>query len=279
MKVVVIGGSGLIGKKLVPLLRQRGHEAVPASPSSGVNALTGEGLANALKGADVVVDPRETDPFDAYGKRRGHLRSAQGLFDLALGSMRALRRVPGLPWARLMRLAERTGQAPRGPVVFECVGVPGMIDALVAQTPLRSRIVVVGVCMEPDTIRPSVAVGKEIDLQFVFGYDPAEFHQTLQQVASGRVDDLVGGDGAAPVRVGVADRDAASRLLRAAGWTVSDEGSDLVVTGASALDVNRTLAGRGLYAYELRTEHADLEQVFLDLTQTEPTAPTGRRAK
>ena len=56
MKVVVVGGSGLIGKKLVPLLRQRGHEAVPASPSSGVNALTGEGLADALKGADVVVD-------------------------------------------------------------------------------------------------------------------------------------------------------------------------------------------------------------------------------
>lgn len=56
MKVVVIGGSGLIGKKLVPLLRQRSHEAVPASPSSGVNALTGEGLADALKGADVVVD-------------------------------------------------------------------------------------------------------------------------------------------------------------------------------------------------------------------------------
>jgi uncharacterized protein YbjT (DUF2867 family) len=56
MKVVVIGGSGLIGKKLVPLLRARGHEAVPASPSSGVNALTGEGLAGALAGADAVVD-------------------------------------------------------------------------------------------------------------------------------------------------------------------------------------------------------------------------------
>ena len=49
MKVVVIGGSGLIGKKLVPILRERGHEAVPASPSSGVNALTGEGLAEVLK--------------------------------------------------------------------------------------------------------------------------------------------------------------------------------------------------------------------------------------
>jgi uncharacterized protein YbjT (DUF2867 family) len=56
MKVIAIGRSGLIGKKLVPLLRQRGHEAVPASPSSGVNALTGEGLADALKDADVVVD-------------------------------------------------------------------------------------------------------------------------------------------------------------------------------------------------------------------------------
>src|SRR5262245_14662151 len=56
MKIVVIGGSGLIGKKLVPILRQKGHEAVSASPSSGVNAVTGEGLAGALVGANVVVD-------------------------------------------------------------------------------------------------------------------------------------------------------------------------------------------------------------------------------
>lgn len=56
IKIVVIGGSGLIGKKLVNNLRQRGHEVVAASPSSGVNTVTGEGLANALKGAHVVVD-------------------------------------------------------------------------------------------------------------------------------------------------------------------------------------------------------------------------------
>ena len=56
MKIVVIGGSGLIGKKLVPILRQWGHKAVSASPSSGVNAVTGEGLAGALAGADAVVD-------------------------------------------------------------------------------------------------------------------------------------------------------------------------------------------------------------------------------
>ena len=52
MKIVVIGGSGLIGKKLIPLLKERGHEAVSASPSSGVNTLTGEGLAETL------ADPR-----------------------------------------------------------------------------------------------------------------------------------------------------------------------------------------------------------------------------
>jgi uncharacterized protein YbjT (DUF2867 family) len=56
MKIVVIGGSGLIGSRVVAKLREHGHEAVAASPSSGVNTLTGEGLAEALKGASVVVD-------------------------------------------------------------------------------------------------------------------------------------------------------------------------------------------------------------------------------
>lgn len=56
MKIVVIGGSGLIGKKVVKNLRDLGHEVVPASPSSGVNTVTGEGLAPALAGAQVVVD-------------------------------------------------------------------------------------------------------------------------------------------------------------------------------------------------------------------------------
>ena len=56
MKIVVIGGSGLIGSKLVPKLREQGHDAVAASPKSGVNTLTGEGLAEVLKGASVAVD-------------------------------------------------------------------------------------------------------------------------------------------------------------------------------------------------------------------------------
>jgi uncharacterized protein YbjT (DUF2867 family) len=64
MKIVVIGGTGLIGTKLVNNLRQRGDEVVAASPSSGVNAFTGEGLAEALKGAQVVVDVANSPSFE-----------------------------------------------------------------------------------------------------------------------------------------------------------------------------------------------------------------------
>lgn len=63
MKIVVIGGTGLIGSKLVDILSARGHEAVAASPNSGVNTLTGEGLDAALAGADVVVDVANSPSF------------------------------------------------------------------------------------------------------------------------------------------------------------------------------------------------------------------------
>jgi len=64
MKIVVIGGTGLIGSKTVNILRQRGHQVVAASPKSGVNTLTGEGLAEALKGAQVVVDVANSLSFE-----------------------------------------------------------------------------------------------------------------------------------------------------------------------------------------------------------------------
>jgi uncharacterized protein YbjT (DUF2867 family) len=64
MKIVVIGGTGLIGSKLVEKLRQSGHEAVPSSLESGVNTLTGEGLADAIEGADVVVDVTNSPSFE-----------------------------------------------------------------------------------------------------------------------------------------------------------------------------------------------------------------------
>jgi uncharacterized protein YbjT (DUF2867 family) len=64
MKVIVIGGTGLIGSKLVSKLREHGHDAVPASPNTGVNTITGEGLAEALKGASVVVDVSNSPSFE-----------------------------------------------------------------------------------------------------------------------------------------------------------------------------------------------------------------------
>ncbi len=65
MRIVVIGGTGLIGSKLVTKLSEQGHEAVPASPDTGVNTLTGDGLAEVLEGADVVVDVSNSPSFEA----------------------------------------------------------------------------------------------------------------------------------------------------------------------------------------------------------------------
>lgn len=64
MKIVVIGGTGLIGSKVVQILREQGHEALAASPSSGVNALTGEGLAAAVAGAQVLIDVANSPTFE-----------------------------------------------------------------------------------------------------------------------------------------------------------------------------------------------------------------------
>src|SRR5262245_17261312 len=64
MKIVVMGGGGLVGKRLVNRLQERGHEAVAASPSSGVNAVTGEGLADTLVNAAVVVDVTNSPSFE-----------------------------------------------------------------------------------------------------------------------------------------------------------------------------------------------------------------------
>src|SRR5215813_1117557 len=64
MKIVVIGGTGLIGSKTVAILRQRGHEVVAASPKSGINSITGEGLKEAMAGTQVVIDLANSPSFE-----------------------------------------------------------------------------------------------------------------------------------------------------------------------------------------------------------------------
>lgn len=73
-------------------------------------------------------------------------------------------------------------------VVFEAVGIPGIIDDALRRAPARARIVVVGVCMQPDTLHPFFGIAKELSVQFVFAYDPTEFAASLRAIAEGEID-------------------------------------------------------------------------------------------
>src|SRR5580692_4325622 len=80
MKIVVIGGTGLIGSKTVAILRQGGHEVVAASPKSGVNAVTGEGLKEAMTGAQVVIDLANSPSFEDKAVLEFFRTSGRNLF-------------------------------------------------------------------------------------------------------------------------------------------------------------------------------------------------------
>lgn len=180
-QVAIVIGCGPIGLAVISMLKASGVCTVVASDFSPGR----RGLAQAC-GADVVVDPGTESPYTSFGKH-GYFTNAPDLFNLAIDSMDKLRRLP-LPWWHVFRVAEALGAMPDGPVVFECVGVPGVIDEIIASAPLVTRVVVVGVCMAADQIRPSIAINKEIDLRFVLGYTPKEFHDSLQMLAEGKVD-------------------------------------------------------------------------------------------
>ncbi|NDK89836.1 zinc-binding dehydrogenase [Gordonia desulfuricans] len=181
--VAVVIGCGPIGLAVISILKATGVRTVVASDLSAGR----RDLARRV-GADVVVDPTVESPWDVVVANGKYVATAEQLFGAAFDGMRTLRRIPLVPWASMFHLADRLGATPTGPVVFECVGVPGMLDHVMSGAPLRSRIVVVGVCMGADRIRPVVGINKELDLRFVFGYDPAEFHDTLQLIADGKVD-------------------------------------------------------------------------------------------
>jgi threonine dehydrogenase-like Zn-dependent dehydrogenase len=76
----------------------------------------------------------------------------------------------------------------RPPVVFEAIGVPGIINDILKMAPTGARVVVVGVCMENDTINPFFGISKELNIQFALGYDPMEFAGSLKSIAEGEID-------------------------------------------------------------------------------------------
>ena len=201
--VAIVVGCGPVGLSVISLLKARGVRTVVASDySPGRRA-----LATAC-GADVVIDPAEDSPFDKPADS-GHIDTVPDILELAVGTVEKIRRVPKGSW-QIWRAIDRLGIKPKSPVIFECVGVPGVIDEIIGAAPFFSRVVVVGVCMGDDRIRPSMAINKEIELRFVIGYTPLEFRDTLHMLAEGKVD-------ATPMVTGVVGLDGVDAAFTALG--------------------------------------------------------------
>ena len=179
--VAIVIGCGPIGLAVILMLKAKGIRTVVASDYSRGRRT----LASAC-GADIVVDPAVGSPFTAAQDKR-HLTDAPSAFELAIDTREKLERLP-VGWWHTWRLAEALGAGPKHPVIFECVGVPGVIESILDGAPLFSRVVVVGVVVGLDQFTPAMAINKEIDVRFAFGYTPLEFRDTLRMLAEGKVD-------------------------------------------------------------------------------------------
>lgn len=211
--VTVVFGCGPVGLAVITVLKARGVRTVIAADlSAGRRELARK------CGADVVVDPSSESVWDLT-HTDGLVRSMETEYNAGIDAIDGMRRLP-VPWWQAWRALDTVGATdPRRPVIFECVGIPGMIDRVLAQAPLHSRVVVVGVCMGPDAVRPSLAINKEVDLRFVVGYTPLEFRDTLHALADGTLDaspivtGRVGLDGVAGAFDTLADPEAHAKLM------------------------------------------------------------------
>ena len=155
--VFLVIGCGPVGLAVIASLKVRGLGPIVAADYSAERRAAAERI-----GADKVVDPTEVSPHASWAE---------------LG-------VPATRAAGLMAAA--MGQQVKRPLIFECVGVPGVIQSLAEAAPPGARIVVAGVCMETDRIEPLHFISKEIELRFVLGYSRDEFAQSLSNLAEGR---------------------------------------------------------------------------------------------
>jgi threonine dehydrogenase-like Zn-dependent dehydrogenase len=158
--VPLVIGCGPVGLSVIVALKLKNASPIIAADFSPRRRQ----LALAV-GADLVVDPRDRSPYDSWKQMAAYSDPSK-----------APQLPPWLP-----------GPALRPAVVFECVGVPGMIDSVMAAAPSNTRLVVVGVCMERDQIEPMLGTNKELNIQFVLGYSGEEFRTTLHHLAEGRI--------------------------------------------------------------------------------------------
>lgn len=160
-EVPLVIGCGPIGLAVIAALKGKGFAPIIASDYSPKR----RELAKRL-GADVVVDPAATSPFDAW-QQQARLSPAE------------IARLP----------VSLNPAAPLKPAaIFECVGVPGVIQTIFEAAPQGAKVVIVGVCMESDVQKPMFACFKELSVQYVLGCTPAEFAEALDLIASGRID-------------------------------------------------------------------------------------------
>lgn len=201
--VAIVIGCGPVGLAVILMLKAMGVRTVVASDFAPGRRRLAE-----VCGADLLVDPTTGSPYDA-ASGKGYLTSLASAMDFVVEAREKLDRLPNA-WWHAWRFGERVGVGPKHPVVFECVGAPGVIEGILDRAPLFTRVVVAGVCVGVDRFTPAMAINKEIDLRFVFGYTPLDFHDTLQLLASGKVDPrpLITGT------VGLAGVDAAFADLR-----------------------------------------------------------------
>ena len=211
-QVAVVIGCGPVGLGVILMLKATGVRTVIASDYSPGRRALAERC-----GADLVVDPSQDSPYEPHGDP-GWVSSLPDVLELALDTREKLERLP-IDWRHVWRLAERAGLGPKHPVIFECVGVPGVLAEIIDAAPLFSRIVVAGVCVGPDTFTPALAINKEVDLRFVLGYTPLEFRDTLHMLADGKVDPrpmitgTVGLDGIAGAFADLADPETHAKIL------------------------------------------------------------------
>jgi threonine dehydrogenase-like Zn-dependent dehydrogenase len=160
-EIAVVIGCGPVGLAVIAALKLKGIGPIIASDFSPLRRSMAEQM-----GADIVLDPSDHSPYEKWEE----LAVPDGV-DLQ------------------NPLTAMLSQSQIKPcVVFECVGVPGLLQQVFEGTPRNARVVVVGVCMETDRIEPIFGINKELNLQFVLAYTPEEFAVTLQNIAEGRVD-------------------------------------------------------------------------------------------
>jgi len=155
--VALVLGCGPVGLAVIAALKLKGISPIFAADFSAARRRLAEAM-----GADVVADPAASSPYEKWSDAASFGPDA-----------------PPMPFM--------LGPALRPGVFFECVGVPGVIDKMMLGAPRAARIVVVGVCMERDQMRPMLGINKELSLQFVLGYEPHEFAATLFDISEGRI--------------------------------------------------------------------------------------------